>query len=256
MLGLVASKFEEEIDTSGYSKIDTFFKTGVKKAAASSTVTSETVKESIPNSSSTSSSNLKLNQNIALPPSEASSSKTISEPPAVKNSETNNSSESEKPVPPPVRRPFFVYAPGAPPKPETPKKSPMKFDIPTINPNSKTPIKLPLLQECERCAKTVNIYDYIAHMDHHFAKDLSREINGLPPLGFDLRPATLDRLERERELRESPNKKGAKRPRGSGRGGASSSSGGSKRGRPAKNGNSSSIAQPVRTIDSYFNKQS
>jgi len=118
------------------------------------------------------------------------------------------------------QKPFFCYNPTASssnademaPKKVSPTKQPKSIDM---------------TQECERCGKTVPLLDYVSHMDFHFAKDLQRELNGLPPLEFDLRPKP-----------ESPKKKwGAKRTLKGGKG------------RPSKtiklNGN-------TRTLDSYF----
>lgn len=90
-------------------------------------------------------------------------------------------------------------------------------------------------------------------MDFHAARDLSREINGLPPLGFDVRPQTLEAKEREQEKleREQRALQGNKRPRG-GRGGVSSS--GAKRGKATSSPHKPTIAN--RPIDSYFLKKS
>lgn len=97
-------------------------------------------------------------------------------------------------------------------------------------------------RECERCGKNVNFLEYDSHKDYHYAKDLSREINGLPPLSFDLRSDTLQNKEERAE------KGSQKRTRGRG---ASVST--SKRGRGSKAvSNNNPTPTQSNTIDSYF----
>jgi len=151
---------------------------------------------------------------------------------------------------------YFLFGNKTPVKFNSPVKSPTKHVRSNLDETPGTfasPVKvepIPMKQECERCGKSVSLVDYVTHMDYHLAKDLSREINGLPPLSFDLRSETLERLEREKQKgsSSSPTKKSGKRLRGS-----SSSTTVSKRGRPASKVSSS--IQSVKTLDSYFERK-
>jgi len=54
---------------------------------------------------------------------------------------------------------------------------PNSFERPTAKSSIKS-----LSRKCERCGNMILIWDLPVHMDYHFAKDVQREINGLPPL--------------------------------------------------------------------------
>lgn len=251
-LGLVAANFDEETNA-GCTKINAYFEAGFenanprssasvlpKKTVPSCTATSANA--TITSSSSTSSLDsskrpTKIQNNIS---SSSSISKGIyAKVPSENTNPSDQTNEEDRPENQDCVTRFFNRLKAKSPK----KKTPIVHIIPGTSPSD-----IPNTQKCERCGKYIFLWDYVSHMDFHIARDLSREINGLPPLGFDLRPETLDaqererdRLERERRALQSPAKK---RP-GRGRGGGSSS----KRGRTSK---PPVVAKP---IDSYFVKK-
>jgi hypothetical protein len=109
------------------------------------------------------------------------------------------------------------------------------------------------MKECERCGASVAVWDWVSHSDFHFAKDLQREISGLPPLSNapknpDKKPQPVLLPKRIK----GPAKKRPKTDTGSGSGSGS----GSRRGRPSKK----SIPPPapasattrMKTLDTYF----
>jgi hypothetical protein len=223
MLGLGATNFEDETDP-GCEKISKYFDpkgNEPPQSTATSTVTSK---------------------NAASSSTAASTSETTDPPPVPRHvlvlgvSKPWGENEDEKP---PAKKPF------------DPKTNWM-CNLPGLEPS-----EIPLTQKCDRCGAFINIYKFVEHHDHHTARDVSREINGLPPLGFDLRPETIEAREREEFLKEREKmrqEKANKRPRGrggGGRGGGSSA----KRGKSSGN-NTTSPKKPlaVKPIDSYFVK--
>lgn len=264
-LGIIASKFEEETDVAGCSKINDFFK---------SKPSSATSKESSPNSGQAVNSQNRANTEAVIPSisgssKAAGSSSTL--PDASDHGEkksatvtsndltTNNQGLSTpKKGAGNERAPFFAFVVSAP-KPVSPLKSPGKSvnpiasdnliqsgttDIPGLNVDELCPS---MVKECEKCGKKMAEWDYDSHMDYHFAKELSRELNGLPAVDL---AGNSEPIKKKSEV--GSNRLTLKRPRGKG---ASSNPSGSKRGRPTKPTDVSQATTP-RTLDSYFGGKS
>ncbi|ODM97264.1 DNA polymerase eta [Orchesella cincta] len=294
-LGLIASKFEDEIDTSNYTKINDFFKT---KPCSSSVLEVEVIDTDSLNSDSSTdklvdSSSLgpdsstlgisgslqKLDENnststsdtVKKPSSNPIESNSIVNPlpstsitskHAVSHSNTNvTPKKSETSETKEHRKPFFSFSVTAPTI-VSPRKSPRKpVAAAAVSSNEEGSSKLTItkvtqvlaVEECERCGKKFSPWDMETHKDYHAAKDLYREINGMPPLDFDLRPETLRKKEIEQASAERAAKAAQKRPRGRGKGSSSCSS--SKRGRPMS-ANPVPTSSQSKTIDSYFGPKS
>lgn len=253
MLGLVASKFEDEAGVSGYSKISNFFENCPRSESSASTTlinsnkipsSSTTFVTSTAGTSKTLGSSTIANKNNIVVESRASTTKML--PSCSSSNDSLDAVQPEKTDPP------FELISTAIANETSPHKNPKSTR--SLGPGVESSPKLHLTQECERCGKQIAIWEYVTHMDFHVARDLSREINGLSPLGFDVRPETLedkerqkDKINRDKIALQSPAKRGSKRPRG--RGG-----GGTKRGRPGTTTGSPS-KPPVKSIDAYFIKK-
>ncbi|CAL8122536.1 unnamed protein product [Orchesella dallaii] len=268
-LGLIASKFEDEIDTSSYTKINAFFKT---KPTSSSNIPDAAVVGVENDDSSNSEKNLdssslppiavtkrvaqdaldKLNESnkkpstgdVNIPSANSVESELVNQIPTTPSttssklaeSFTNNNltpKKSDTNESKEQRKPFFSFSVTAPPT--SPRKSPRKLVTAAVR-NEEGPSKRAEIaqvvgeEECERCGKKFSSREMKVHKDYHAAKDLYREINDLPPLDFDLRPETLRKKEIEASALERAARAAQKRPRGRGKGSASSS----KRGKPMK----------------------
>lgn len=279
-LGLIASKFEDEADTTGISKINEFFKAKpenghhspntVLEIGDESKKSAEKTSRDILSASKSSFQNLGTSNNKKAQPSTVTSTNDVAE--TVKSSHDVGETSIENspqlgtpkksasvtallPSDEHLRKPFFKFIETAP-KPISPNKSPRKLMQATSS--LKIQDTLPskdfceanpsMLKECERCGKKLLEWDFASHMDYHFAKDLSRELNGLPKIEFQRSPDK-NTTEPQPMTERSSSKLVLKRPRGRG---ASSSSAGSKRGRGAKANSVSSTASSSRSIESYF----
>lgn len=318
-MGLIASKFEDEIDTSSYAKINDYFSSKPLVACSSDELNSDAIRNNGSNSSSSRSSTSssaekctgetssvsssvnsgdsqhhtksqgalsKKNNQVPVPPQ----NETPSNNPHPSNEDTRHSIRSffstsgAKPqssanlettpkkcdpslqsngvhLNQPTSKPFFTFSETVPLI--SPRKSPRKLAATAstsgkgsleesgfVQPSKQQTSTSATDKECERCGKRLSIREYPSHMDYHYAKDVSREINGLPPLDFDLRPETLRKKE-VAEAAERAARASQKRPRGRGRGGSTA---GTKRGRGSKSGAASTSATQTqsRTIDSFF----